>query len=90
MSLDRSEISQQLKSFLEQRFPHQEIALDGSTNLLDDWFGDSLGLMEAVLFLENNFGVELTRADITAENFKSLDTLTSFVLKKGVAGAAAS
>jgi acyl carrier protein len=68
-----------LKSFLEREFPSQERELTERTNLLEEWFVDSFGLIETVMFLETEFGLSVSRADINGENFKDIESLTRFV-----------
>jgi acyl carrier protein len=80
--MDRAEITARIKRFLEQEFPNQGVELTESTDLLDEWFVDSMGIVETVLFLESSFGIELARADIDGTNFKNLATLTDFVARR--------
>ena len=83
-SMDLEQIKLQIKVFFESEFPdpHMELSLD--THLLDDWFVDSFGIVNTTLFLEEKFGIEISRADINAENFRSIETLSRYVqLKRG-------
>ncbi len=77
--MDKAQISDRIKTFLETEFPNQAIELTTTTDLLDEWFIDSLGITETVVFLEASFGIDLTRADINGTNFKSIETLSEFV-----------
>jgi acyl carrier protein len=86
--VERAEIVSELRGWLEREFPNEEVELRENTHLLDEWFVDSLGIVEAVLFLEERFGVTLARADINAENFATLGHLADFVLARRAAGAA--
>mgnify|MGYP002630692011 CR=1 FL=1 len=74
-----AEIKSQLKDFLKKEFPGSETALTDDTSLLDDWFVDSFGIVNTTLFLEQNFGIEISRADINATTFLSIETLSQFV-----------
>ena len=78
--MEKLEILGSLKSFIEAEFPNQGFVLQESTNLLEDWFVDSLGIMETVLFMETEFGIDVTRADINPANFQTLVALTDFVM----------
>ena len=80
--MDRAEIAAQIKTFLEEEFPNQGVELTTSTDLLDEWFVDSLGITETVVFLEAKFGIELTRADINGTHFKDIDALAQLVSKR--------
>ena len=78
--MEREQISGKIRQFFESSFPQAGSQLNNSTDLLREWFVDSFGIIETVLFLEEKFGVQLNRADISAENFGSVDTLTDFVM----------
>ena len=80
--MNKKEIVDSLKTFLHQEFPNQGIELTGTTDLLGEWFVDSLGLIETVLYLEKTFGVDVRRADINGDNFQNLETLSDFVVSR--------
>lgn len=44
---------------------------------------DSLGITELVGFLEGKFGISIADEDLTPENFRSVDSITAFVTRKG-------
>jgi acyl carrier protein len=44
---------------------------------------DSLAITEIVTFLETNYGIRVADEDLTPENFKSVDSITAFVTRKG-------
>lgn len=77
--MQSTEIKSQLIHFFEDEFPNSETALTDDTNLLDDWFVDSFGIVNTTLFLEKKFGIDISRADINAENFRSVETLSQYV-----------
>ena len=76
------EISAKLRGFLESEFPNEGTELDPTTDLLDEWFVDSLGIVQTVMFLEESFGIEIARADINGENFKNISALSAFVARR--------
>ena len=80
--MNRAEIVDDLKTFLQKEFPNQGVDLTETTDLLGEWFVDSLGIIETVLYLEKAFGVEVRRADINGDNFLNLATLTDFVVHR--------
>lgn len=77
--METSEIASRIKSFLENKFPYQDVTLTDTTNLLEEWFVDSLGIVETVHFIETSFDIDLTRADINGVNFRDISTLSSLV-----------
>ena len=80
--MSKTEIIGSLITFLQQEFPNQGVELNETTDLLGEWFVDSLGIIETVLYLEKNFGVEVKRADINGDNFRNLETLSAFVARR--------
>jgi acyl carrier protein len=80
--VQREAITAELKSFLEREFPNQAVELGESTNLLEEWFVDSLGVVETVLFLEQRFDIELSRADVNGTNFKDIESLSRLVSER--------
>ena len=80
--MNKTEIIDDLKVFLEREFQNQGVDLTETTDLLGEWFVDSLGIIETVLYLEKSFGVAIKRADINGDNFQNLDTLSDFVVKR--------
>ncbi len=77
--MDRQTIVARLREFLETEFPNQGVELNEDTDLLREWFVDSLGIIETVLFIEKAFAVNVSRADINGANFKSIATLSAYI-----------
>lgn len=73
------DIAGRLHAFFIKTFPHAGQVLGVDTDLLNEWFVDSFGVVQTVQFLEDTFAVEIDRVDINAENFTSIRTLTAFV-----------
>ena len=80
--METTAIASRIKTFLEKKFPYQEVTLTESTNLLEDWFVDSLGIVETVHFIETSFDITLSRADINGVNFQDINTLSSLVAER--------
>jgi acyl carrier protein len=77
--MQREEIAARLMHFLQEEFPNQEQELTESTDLLEEWFVDSVGIIETALFLERSFNLDIRRADINGTNFRTVAALTRFV-----------
>ena len=74
-----SEIKIELKEFFEREFPNPGIDLKEDTNLLNHWFIDSFGIVNTTLFLEQKFGIEISRSDINPTTFQNIETLAQFI-----------
>lgn len=79
--MTRETIGDRIQAYFEKEFPNPGVELTKSMNLLQDWLIDSFGIVQTTIFLEQEFGVEVQRGDITAENFQNIDCLAGFVLK---------
>ena len=55
-------------------------------HLLEAGIVDSLGVLELVTFLERGFKITVLDDELTPENFKSIESLASFVGRKNSAG----
>ena len=77
--MQREEIAARLMHFLQEEFPNQEQELTESTDLLEEWFVDSVGIIETALFLERSFNLDIRRADINGTNFRTVAALSNFV-----------
>lgn len=80
--MDKPTIINHLKTYLQQNAKGQTGELTETTQLLDEWFADSMEVINMVLFLEKQFGIKMRDSDISAENFETLDALANFVLSK--------
>ena len=72
-----------IHDFIKQRFPlasSKELTQDLS--LLDSGIVDSLGILDLVGFIEEQFGVEAQDDDLVPENFDSIAALTRFVSER--------
>jgi len=56
-----------------------------SLSLLDEGIIDSVGVMELVAFLEQDFGLSVEDEELIPENLDSVDNLANFISRKQVA-----
>ena len=71
------------------RYVSQEL-LDGTSganlqaddNLLTSGLIDSLGIIRLVNFIEDSFGVQVRPEDITIENFRTINVISSYLEKQ--------
>ncbi len=80
--MTEDEVADALTAFYRQTFPHPGRALARDTDLLNEWFVDSFGVIQTVQFLEDTFGIHLARGEINASNFHSIRTLAALVQRK--------
>ena len=67
-------ISERIRAFLAQQFPATKKA-GNEDPLLKNGLIDSLGILEVVTFLENEFGIIVSDEELLPENFGSIRSL---------------
>lgn len=85
--LDRSAIADRIRTFLSTEYAAQGIELTDTTHLLDEYFVDSFGIIDTVMFLETAFGIRIEQRDINGDNFKDVASLSAFVHGRLIRGA---
>lgn len=75
--------SNRIKHFILKKFPlARKRGIKESDLLLDSGILDSLGVLELVHFVEEEFGVQVSDQELVAENFHSIDRFVSFLQSK--------
>ena len=64
--------------------------LDDEVSFLEAGIIDSTGVMELILFLEEEFGVHVEDAEMVPDNLDSVNRLCQYLERKGVSASAAS
>ena len=76
-------IRTKIKQFIAKQFPsakHHD--LRDNESLIGTGILDSLGILDLVVFLEQEFRVAIGDDELVPENFETIQSLTSFVLNK--------
>jgi acyl carrier protein len=75
--------TEHIRAFIVKKFPvSRKKVLSDDLPLIESGIVDSLGVLEVVSFLEQNFGIKVDDEDLTPENFGSIGLLTQFVARK--------
>ena len=73
-------VADRIRTFVLEQFPlARRRPLSDDDSLLESGIVDSLGILELVNFVIEQFGVEVTDEDLQPENFDSIASLTTFV-----------
>jgi len=81
--MNKEQISIALKEFILEKFPlARKRGIDHDTFLLQSGIVDSLGILELVAFIENEFGITVSDDELMPENFQNIAMMTSFVAGK--------
>ena len=72
-----------IRNFIVQRFPLASSKdLTSELSLLESGIVDSLGVLDLVGFIEEEFGIQAEDDDLVPENFDSIEALTRFVTER--------
>ncbi len=77
------EIKEQIKQFFEDNFMAEfDDTFTEESSLLENGIIDSTGVLELVLYLEENFGIKIEDDELVPENLDSLKNIQNFIKKK--------
>jgi acyl carrier protein len=78
------QISQRIREFLFENylFGYDENELGNDTSFLNFGVLDSTGILELIVFIESEFNMEVSDAEILPENLDSVDCVSRLVYKK--------
>lgn len=80
-------ITARIKAYLIEHFPSaRDHALGDEDHLLANGILDSLGVLDLVGYLEQEFGIAVSDDDLLPEHFETLRRLTAFVEDKQAVG----
>ncbi len=78
-----SALSEQIKSFILKKFPlARKRGLEDSDPLLESGILDSLGILDVVGFVEQQFAISISDEELVPENFHTVESLVAFVQRK--------
>jgi acyl carrier protein len=79
-----NEILGRVRAFIEENFLFREDVSDlsDSDSLLESGVMDSTGILELVAFLEGEFGIEMSDAEIVPENLDSIASIAAYLMRK--------
>ena len=71
-----------IRQFILQRFPlAKRRKVTDQDNLLESGVVDSLGVLELVTFMQQEFSVTVNDEDLTPENFQTIECMAQFVAR---------
>ncbi|MEM9134196.1 MAG: acyl carrier protein [Actinomycetota bacterium] len=78
-----SEFSSRLLKFVQEDVAVGGIDVVGDTDLLLTGAVDSLGVIRITQWLEDEAGIEVDPAEVTLENFQTVDRMIAYAVGKG-------
>ena len=80
MSTQRSGIKETVREFISSSI--NIAGVNDDENLFESGIVNSLFAVQLMTFIEKTFAIEVGPEDLDVENFKSLNAMTAFVLRK--------
>ena len=81
--VDNQAVNEKIRKFILANFPiARKRGLSDTDRWLEIGILDSLGILDLVQFLEDEFAIRLSDDDLTPENFESLSVVSSFVCSR--------
>lgn len=78
-----SSAASRIRDFVWQTFPlARKRNVDGSIDLLESGVIDSMGVLDLVGFLQQEFAITVEDDDLTPENFRSIDSMAEFLQRR--------
>ncbi|MGE0823679.1 MAG: phosphopantetheine-binding protein [Candidatus Binatia bacterium] len=72
-----------IRAFIEERFPlARKREMSDEVHLLESGILDSLGVLDVVTFMEQEFGIIVADEELVPENFQSMSAMARFVEQK--------
>lgn len=81
---DRDAIAAKTKNFILKNclFTDDASALKDDQSLMQTGVMDSTGILELIMFLEENFGIKVNDEEMVPDNLDSVDAIAHFVMAK--------
>jgi acyl carrier protein len=81
--MNEAQLADRIRRFVIEKFPlAKKKDLTDADNLLETGVVDSLGILEVVTFLENEFKLGVSDEDLVPENFQNITSIAAFVRSK--------
>jgi acyl carrier protein len=80
--MDQAVIREQIKEYIQQATFAEKDKIKNDSLIFKEGYFDSMGFVVLISFLEENFGVKTTDADLIEDNFESINAITDFIVRK--------
>jgi acyl carrier protein len=73
---------EEIKTFIAETSFTDPKEIKDDTMLFEEGIFDSMGLLNLISFLEENYGVQTDDTDLVEENFQNLNAIEDYVARK--------
>lgn len=82
MKSDLTEIKDKVRVYIHEAVYAEKDKVKDDSLVFQEGFIDSMGFMTLITYLEEEFGISTSDADLLEENFESINAISDFVMKK--------
>lgn len=82
MDLDTLTIKLKINQYILQQTFAEKDKIQNDTLIFKEGFFDSMGFIMLITFIEEEFDIKTSDADLIEENFESVNAITSYILRK--------
>jgi len=75
-------MKKEISNYVSQELLNKQVSFSDSEDLFTSGVIDSLGLMRLISFIEENYKVKVNPADMTIDNFGSIDAIVDYLVKE--------
>jgi acyl carrier protein len=81
--MDAAHVRDKVRAFVTSNFPVADPSgLADETSLLDTGVIDSIGVLEVIKFIEEDFGIKVADDEMVPDNLESVAKVTAYVGRK--------
>ncbi|MGB0909846.1 MAG: acyl carrier protein [Nitrospirales bacterium] len=74
---------ERIRKFIIEHIPKaRQLEIQDDEQLLENGLLDSLGILDVVTYLEEEFGISVSDEELTPDNFQSIQTMSGYVQEK--------
>jgi acyl carrier protein len=82
MKIDLTDVKEKVSIYIYEKVYIEKDKVNDDTLIFKEGFVDSMGFMDLIVFLEQEFSIQTGDADLLEENFESIDAISEFVMRK--------
>ena len=82
MKSDLTEIKDKVRVYIHEKVYTEKDKVNDETLVFVEGYIDSMGFMDIIVFLEEEFSISTGDADLLEENFESINAISDFTMRK--------
>jgi acyl carrier protein len=78
-------VKEKVKLYILKAIYAESEKVSDETLIFKEGYFDSMGFIMLITYLEEEFGIKTADADLTEENFESINAISNFITRKTIA-----